>query len=114
VTKFRVILSPMAFFEIEAAVAWIAEESPASASRWRRSILKAIKSLASFPRRSPLAPESLLPDEEYRQLLVGRGRLGYRAVIAISGDEVRILRVRRIAQDALLPDDRDESDEATD
>jgi plasmid stabilization system protein ParE len=69
----RVSITRRALREIDAALDWLAERSPAAAARWHRRLLDAIDSLESNPERCSLAPESdWFAGGEIRQLLSGK------------------------------------------
>lgn len=75
---------------------WIVVESPAAADRWLDASHDAIKTLAEFPLRCPIAKESSEHREETRQLLFGE----YRILFTVDGDAVVILHVRHSARQA--------------
>jgi plasmid stabilization system protein ParE len=54
----------------------------------------AIASLATFPKRCPLAPETVRFPFEVRQLLYGRKPHVYRILFTIEGDTVIVLHIR--------------------
>jgi plasmid stabilization system protein ParE len=95
-----------ALAEIDRALEWLSERSPAAAAGWHRRLLEAINSLENHPERCPLAPESeWYAGGELRQLLHGRRQGVYRILFEVRGNIVFILRVRHSAQDLLGPDD---------
>lgn len=55
---------------------------------------EAIASLATFPKRCPLAPETVSFPFEVRQLLYGRKPHVYRILFTIEGDTVNVLHIR--------------------
>jgi hypothetical protein len=70
---------------------------------WFIAMEEAIASLANFPERCPLAPETerspLAPETErspfeVRQLLYGRRPHAYRILFTIRGDVVHVLHIR--------------------
>lgn len=103
----RVIITGPAKRDIQTAYEWWRENRSAEqAIRWYFGIHDAIKSLRDTPERCSLAPETDLLAQGIRQLLFGLGRRPtHRAVFAIDGDTVIILRVRHAAQDSLTLDD---------
>jgi len=103
--KYRVVIQPPAREDIEAAYAWLAEQSPAAAARWYDGLEKAVGSLESWPRRCPLAPETDAFAVQIRQLLYGRRTGRYRILFTIRGREVHILHVRHGARRGLGPGD---------
>ena len=89
----KVILHPAAAREAEQAYRYIAQRAPENASRWYNRLLDAMFSLADFPRRCPLAPESRYLKREIRHLIHGN----YRILYTIEKRTVRILHVRHAA-----------------
>jgi plasmid stabilization system protein ParE len=81
--KYRLIIQPPAFDDIERAYKWMAERSPEGAGRWLEGLLRALETLTAFPRRCERAPESRFVDAEIRQLLYGRRANRYRALFTI-------------------------------
>src|SRR5207249_2633900 len=103
---YRVSITRRALREVDAALAWLTERSPAAAARWHGRLLGAIDSLESNPERCPAAPENdWYAGGEIRQLLYGRRGGIYRILFEVRGDTVVILRVRHRAQDVLEPGD---------
>lgn len=73
------------------------------AKDWYDSLLLAMDSLTTMPRRCALALENEFFSQEIRQLLYGRGRNAYRIVFTIlPGDEVSIVRILRIRHSSQL------------
>ena len=92
--KYRVIIEPPAAEEIESAFLFIAEHgSLARAQQWFNTLEEKLRTLASMPRRCPLAPEDEHFTEEIRQLLVSP----YRAIFTIKAKSVHVLPVRHMA-----------------
>lgn len=98
---YKVIIQPNAAQEIDQIVTYIAADSPNNARRWLDRLLDAIGKLARYPRRCPMAPESIYFQEEIRHFVYGR----YRVIIAIDGQTVRVLHVRHSARRAIGEDD---------
>jgi plasmid stabilization system protein ParE len=94
--------------DVEEIYLWIRKDSPARAATWRRGLLKAAGTIAQFPKRCPLAPESG-PDIDIRQLLYGK----YRLLFAVMADTIYALHVRHAARRPLsaAPDDAEGDDE---
>ena len=105
--KYRVLIQPPAAEDLDEAYRWIAERSLTSAVRWLDSLLHAIRTLESFPRRCPRAPEDDAFEEEIRQLLHGE----YRVLFTIDGDLVRILHVQHGAWQPVTAEESLEGDE---
>jgi plasmid stabilization system protein ParE len=98
-------ITARALREIDQALAWLSERSPAAAARWHRQILAAVRSLESNPERCGLAPESAWYPGEIRQFLHGKRQGVYRILFEVRGDTVFILRIRHSAQALLEPGD---------
>jgi plasmid stabilization system protein ParE len=99
--RYRVLIQPPAAEDLDEAYRWIASDSPDHARRWLNGVLRAIRGLASFPRRCPLAPENDAFAEEIRQLIYG----DYRVLFTIEDSQVRVLHIRHGARRYLTPDD---------
>jgi plasmid stabilization system protein ParE len=101
---YRVDISQPATTDAENAFLWIRAESEDKAVAWFQGLLKAVNSLAKFPERCPLAPESRAFLVEVRQFLYGKRRHQYRILFGISIDPetgenvVLIYRIRHGAQ----------------
>jgi plasmid stabilization system protein ParE len=62
--------------------------------RWFLALQDAIASLAEFPKRCPLAPESAVFPFEVRHLLYGHPPHAYRILFTIDDDTVYVLHIR--------------------
>ena len=81
---FRVETTAEAEREADAILEWlISEHAGDTGVRWFRALQDAIESLAKFPERCPLAPESSLFPFEVRQLLYGRPPHVYRILFTM-------------------------------
>jgi plasmid stabilization system protein ParE len=103
--KYEVVVTFRAQQEAQANHDWWAEHrSNEQAARWYDEFLLATASLASSPGRFTLAPENDRFPYEIRQLNFGvGGKLTHRVVYVIRGQEVVVLRVRHLAQEAIEP-----------
>lgn len=100
----RVVVTPQAEKDIRAIYSRIRLEAPVAAARWRKEMRACIKTLARFPERSSLAPESETFNEPIRQMLYGRGNRGtYRILFSILEKTVFVLHVRHGSMNVLLP-----------
>jgi plasmid stabilization system protein ParE len=91
-------------FEVEATASclqdlgevhrWIAAGSRQAADRWLEEISAEVETLAVFPKRCPLAPETSASGIEFRQLLSG----DYRIVFHVDGQKVFVQHVRHAAR----------------
>lgn len=103
---FDVFVTPEAEQDIQDHYAWWFENrSGEQAIRWYDGIQQSMRSLERMPDRCPEAPESATVGRSIRQLFftIGR-RVTHRIVFLIEADQVKILRVRHIAQDFLADD----------
>jgi plasmid stabilization system protein ParE len=72
----RIAIAALA--DVEEAVSWMQQRSPAAAARWYDALMATIATLESHPQRCPLAPESEDAGVEVRELLFGKRRGVYR------------------------------------
>lgn len=91
---YRVVILPEAEAELEEAYLYVREDSPARAKRWREKLLVKVKSLATFPERCAVAPESAALGVEVRHLVVGK----YRMLFVVRDRTVMVLHVRHAAR----------------
>jgi plasmid stabilization system protein ParE len=96
--RWTVIVETPAQQDNEAAYLWIAERDSEAADCWFNGIYDTIGSLALFPERCPLAPESRFFDREIREAFQGRRQYKYRILFTLSEGEVHILHVRHGAR----------------
>jgi plasmid stabilization system protein ParE len=108
--RYRVVITDPADRNFREHFQWIMERSPQGAATWRARIIEAVKSLETSPERHPLARESAAFPVEIRCLLSGKNRSTFRILYQIKGEEVRILAIRRPAQDFMKPEDSSGSD----
>ncbi len=89
--KYRIVFEVSAAHDLDRSYEWGSKEwGKTQARKWHSEILRAIRTLAEFPERHPLAPENDEFDEEIRQLVYGR----YRVLFTIRGDKVALLHCR--------------------
>ena len=92
---YRVIVTPEAETDLRRAYGYIRKHAPRAAREWIRQARQAIKTLAHYPERCPLAPESSSFHEPIRELFFGSGNRGtYRFLYTVIGDRVYIVHVR--------------------
>ena len=92
--KFRVNVQAQAINDLEELHEGLAQFSDSAAARLLQLLEKSLDSLADFPKRHPIAPESTNSAIEIRNMLVGN----YRVLFTIIGGTVNILRVRHAAR----------------
>jgi plasmid stabilization system protein ParE len=103
--KYKLIVQPSALADLDEAYRWVAERSPASATRWFNGFVDALTTLETMPDRCELAAESRYLGAAVRQLLYGRRGGVYRALFTIRGREVHVLHIRHAARDFMTPDE---------
>ena len=91
----RVIWSPVALREVAALFQYLRDFNPQAAEQVAASLIQAGDSLANFPYRGRLVPNTSLRE----MVTIYPYIIRYR----ISGDEVRILRVRHTAREPTNP-----------
>lgn len=98
-SRYEVFFEPDAQAEALSAARYIALDSPRNASRWYKGLERAIESLALFPHRCAIAPESKYLGRELRHYIYK----SHRVIFEIDENEaiVRILHVRHGAMRAI-------------
>lgn len=92
---YRVEVSAQAESDAEAILEWlIAEHAGETGIRWFLALEDAIASLATFPGRCSIAPESKAFPFQVRQLLYGRRPHVYRILFTVEGETVNVLHIR--------------------
>ncbi|MDP8982015.1 MAG: type II toxin-antitoxin system RelE/ParE family toxin [Acidobacteriota bacterium] len=92
---FRVETTAEAEHDGDAILEWLlSQHAGDSGIRWFVALEEAIASLATFPKRCPIAPESSEFPFEVRHLLYGRKPHVYRILFTIEHDTVDILHIR--------------------
>lgn len=109
--SYRLRILPRAEADIEHIYEWIRQRSPTGAQLWYAAFEAAAQRLLIDPLVYGLARETRFVEEEVRQFLfrTRRGRT-YRGLFAVTGDEVRILRLRGPGQRDLQPDELAENE----
>lgn len=97
----QVIILPSAERNIGDAYEWLAGHDEDAAIRWYNWLVELIHSLATFPERAPLAPESKYLHREIREIFHGRRQYKHRILFTVTGNEVHVLHVRHGARLAL-------------
>ena len=100
--QYQVIITPSAKADIFETNAWLLENYPDIAEKWLWETSQKITSLAKFPERCPVSPESEAFDVVVRQLICGKKPHTYRILFSIQEEKVYILRVRSSKQNRLL------------
>ena len=101
---FRVEISAQAERDAESILEWLlAEHAGRAGMDWFLALDDAFASLAEFPERCPVAPESARFPFEVRQLLYGRKPHLYRIMFTIEADTVHVLHIRHGRRKAVVP-----------
>jgi plasmid stabilization system protein ParE len=101
---FRVEITAEAERDADAILEWLASQHAGDAGiRWFLALEDAIASLAKFPERCAVAPESAAFAFQVRQLLHGRRRNVYRILFTLEGDTVYVLHIRHGARQSIKP-----------
>jgi plasmid stabilization system protein ParE len=92
---FRVETTAEAERDADTILDWLLSQHAGDTGiRWFLALQDAIASLAEFPERCPLAPESAVFPFEVRQLLYGHLPHVYRILFTIEGNTVYVLHIR--------------------
>jgi plasmid stabilization system protein ParE len=92
---FRVEVSAQAESDADSILDWLlSQHAGETGIRWFLALDDAIASLATFPKRCPVAPENSRFPFEVRQLLYGRKPHLYRILFTIEDETVRVLHIR--------------------
>ena len=104
---YTVLVAEPARLDIQDQQNWWAEHRSADqAARWYAGFFQALLQLETNPELFRRAPEDGLWPFTVRQLNYGLGRRAtHRALFVVRKNEVVVLRVRHLAQDALTSDD---------
>jgi plasmid stabilization system protein ParE len=104
--EFEVYVTRRAQRDLNEARDFIAQFAPETAERWYVDFLRALCSLEKNPHVHPVAAESKDLPFELRQFIYRtRSKRINRALFIISGNQVRVLAVRRPGQQAVRPED---------
>jgi plasmid stabilization system protein ParE len=92
---FRVETSAEAELDTISILEWLlAQHAGDTGLCWFMALDEAIASLADFPERCTLAPETTRFPFEVRQLLYGKRPHAYRILFTVRGDTVHVLHIR--------------------
>ena len=100
--QYDVQIHELASRDLDHIVEWIKSRSPDGAHRWLVAFNALLEGLRHSPESCSIAPESDVIGRELREAFF-KTRCGrtYRAVFAIDGNQIRILRVRGSGQPPL-------------
>lgn len=97
--KYTVIVTAGAKDDLRQYYQRAAVYAPETAARWLSRFETALSTLSINPQRCPTAPENDRVAPEIREFHFGKGRNVFRALLTITGQQVRILHVRRATMD---------------
>ena len=104
--RYRVIITPAAESDPRSAASYLRRDNPRAARSWLKSARQRIKTLAQYPARCSLAPETTSFSEPIRELFHGHGNRGtYRILFVVLDNAVFVLHIRHGAMLPLKPDD---------
>lgn len=103
----RVEIARNAEAELEELYLWLVARAPQEGAKWFNGLERAVLSLNQHPRRCPVAPESIDPDQPVRVLSYGRKPHVYRVFFTVD-DDARLVRVVHIRRGARLRPSADE------
>lgn len=92
--SYKVVVTPTAEANLDEILRFIALDSPTAARKFIAVLRTKLKTLATMPKRCPLAPEDGLDGAEIRHLVFGN----YRILFVIDGAQVAVLQVRHGAR----------------
>lgn len=104
---YRVEIARNAEAELEELYLWVVARAPQHGAKWFNGLERAVLSLDRYPKRCPVAPESIDPNHPVRVLSYGRKPHAYRVFFTVddSARVVRVVHVRRGARKAPVPDE---------
>lgn len=97
---YRVEIARNAEAELEDLYLWLVARAPQQGAKWFNGLERAVLSLNQHPRRCPVAPESIGPDQPVRVLSYGGKPHVYRVFFTVDDDArpVRVVHIRRGAR----------------
>lgn len=97
---YRVEITRNAEVELEELYLWVVARAPQQGAKWFNGLEQAVLSLDRHPKRCPVAPEGIDPDQPVRVLSYGRKPHIYRVFFTVDDDAaiVRVVHVRRGAR----------------
>lgn len=104
---YRVEIARNAEAELEELYLWVVARAPQQGAKWFNGLERAVLSLDHYPRRCPVAPESIDPNQPVRVLKYGRKPHVYRVFFTVdeTARVVRVVHIRRGARKAPMPDE---------
>lgn len=104
---YRVEIARHADVELEELYLWVVARAPHQGAKWFNGVERAVLSLDQLPKRCPVAPESINPDQPVRVLSYGRKPHVYRVFFTVNDttEAVRVVHIRHRARTSPVPDD---------
>jgi plasmid stabilization system protein ParE len=104
---YRVEIARNAEAELEELYLLVVARAPQQGARWFNGLERAVLSLGQHPKRCPVAPEGIDPDEPVRVLSYGRKPHVYRVFFTLDENAqlVHVVHVRRAARRPSVPDE---------
>ena len=102
---YRVEIARNAEAELEELYLWVVARAPHQGAKWFNGLERAVLSLAQLPKRCPVAPESINPDQPVRVRIYGRKPHVYRVTVDDTAEAVRVVHIRHRARTAPVPDE---------
>ncbi len=104
--RYRVIITPAAETDLRSAASYIRRDNPRAARAWLKGVRLRIKTLAQYPERCPLAPETTSVSDPIREFFYGHGNRGtHRILFVVLDKSVFVLHIRHGAMLPLKLDD---------
>jgi toxin ParE1/3/4 len=96
---YRVEIARDAEVVLEALYLWVVARAPQQGAKWFNGLEQAVLSLDQHPKRCPVAPESIDPNQPVRVLSYGRKPHVYRVFFTVD-DHARLMRVVHVRRSA--------------
>lgn len=104
---YRVEIARNTEAELEELFLWVVARAPQQGAKWFNGLERAVLSLDQYPKRCPVAPESIDPEQPIRVLSYGRRPHVFRVFFTVddAAKVVRVLHTRRGARRAPVPEE---------
>ena len=104
---YRVEIARNAEAELEELFLWVVARAPQQGAKWFNGLERAVLSLDQYPKRCPVAPESIDPERPIRVLSYGRRPHVFRVFFTVddAAKVVQVLHIRRGARKAPVLDE---------
>ncbi len=96
---YRVEIARNAEADLEELYLWVVARAPQQGAKWFNGLEQAVLSLDQHPKRCPIAPESIDPNQPARVLSYGRKPHVYRIFFTVDED-ARLVRVVHVGRSA--------------